>query len=136
MVITITTTKSKHADDNRTTAISQQFIPSPELINAISGVSSVLSHVNTRSSTRVFMHSQTFTYLPISQSLSPLQAYVLGFQTYSSSHSRCLIAFYTHNDTYHCSIFVLSYILYHQTHICSQVINCNVISNISQTLWI
>ena len=47
----------------------------------------------------------------MSQCLPQLQAHVLRFQDY------VLLVFYTDTDTYDCSIFISSFIPYHQIHI-------------------
>ena len=56
------TNNSKHAIDDRITAISQYFIPPLGLTGALSWVSTISSHVTTKSSLILFMYTQTFTH--------------------------------------------------------------------------
>ena len=76
----MTTNNHKHSIANRTTALAQQYVSSLGLTDVVSGLSKISSHVTPRSPTRLFMHVQSFSYSPISQSLPRLQAYMLGFQ--------------------------------------------------------
>ena len=90
----MTTNNIKHTILNRTTAISQQFVLSSGFIDVVFGVSTISSHVTTRLSTRLFLNVlQSFRYSPMSQSLSHLQAHMLGFQGQCSSHIQCSIVF-------------------------------------------
>ena len=72
-------------------------------------------HVTTVSSTQIFMHLQSFTYSPFSESL--------WHMCQDSRHNLrrirdVLLAFYIHIGTYHYPVYVLNQIFYHQNYIC------------------
>ena len=62
------TNNSKQMIAYRRTQRSQQFVWLVELIDVVSDVSTVSSHVSTKSSIRYFVHAQSFRCFPIPQS--------------------------------------------------------------------
>ena len=87
-------------------------------INAVTNVSTSSSNGTTISSTKVFMHLQSFTYSPFSQSLWHSQSHILEFQTKSFSHAQCFVDFLHSHWHLSLSHFCFELNFYHQNFIC------------------
>lgn len=116
----MTTNNHKHSFTTIAKRITQQLVLPfvlSSLIDVVSGLSTVSSHVATRSSARLFMQVQSFRYSPITHYLPHLKEYLLEFGAKFCFHTRRFLRFflllYTHIGTYHYSFSVLNYIFCH-----------------------
>ena len=73
------------------------------LIDVGSGVFTTSSHATTGSSTRLFVHMQSFRYSLVPQFLTQSQVHMLGFRAWSSSRTRCFVGFL--HSRWHLSLF-------------------------------
>ena len=117
------TNNSKHAIANRTTAISQYFIPLLGLIYALSGLSSISLH----ETMQLLNHQQDFPCIHSSQVFTDEAILITPARTctkitYISLHTpHVLFVFLYDTDFCHCPIFDLSYVSYDQIHIYTQM---------------
>ena len=86
------------------------------MIDVVSGISKILSHVTTTSLTRRFVHMHSFRFSPCH---NPCHTHRHIRQVSKHNHLRILdvsLPFYIYSDIYLYSIFVVNDISYHQIH--------------------
>ena len=96
----MTTRNSKNAIRDKTAAISQQFTPSLEFINALLAASSVSSRVTIRSWAKRFMHVLFLEVHPFHNNYRTFQHMYYHSRYKPFDMNNVLLFFYTHTDRY------------------------------------